>query len=116
MIDAEWDLSKFVMHLRSKKIEWQVLYWKLIACTLDYKCAECDQRFAGNLVNQCTYHEKAPFCGIEPTELYYPCCNDSVLKFDTKLKRTGCQTKYHKLHETQTDRESAQQKRKVSFQ
>lgn len=74
------------MYLRNKKIEWQPLYWKLIACTLDYKCAECDVRFSGNKVNHCVYHANAPFYGLEPTEKYYPCCNESVLKFDTKVR------------------------------
>ena len=48
-VDSEWDLNRFVTFLRNtKKLEWQTLYWKLVACTLTYECERCDRNFAGN--------------------------------------------------------------------
>jgi hypothetical protein len=75
VIDLDWDLNKFLLFLRQKKIDWNVLYWKLIACALDYKCSECGDRFAGNKLNQCAYHTNVPLNGLEPNEVYFSCCN-----------------------------------------
>ncbi len=41
VIDQDWDLSKFVLWLRNKKIDWKDLYWKMFAYTVDYECADC---------------------------------------------------------------------------
>lgn len=90
MIDQEWDLNKFVMFMRGKKIEWQSLYWKLIACTVDFKCRECGERFAGNKLNQCTYHHNGAYHGLDQNEVYFPCCNKSEMKFNVKGHLTGC--------------------------
>lgn len=36
--DESWDLNKFIAFLRGKKIDWKVVFWKLVACTFDFQC------------------------------------------------------------------------------
>lgn len=49
--DKSFELNKFVVALRSKKIPWKDLYWKFFSCVLDFKCETCDSRFVGNRLN-----------------------------------------------------------------
>lgn len=74
-----------------------------MACALDYECTECGERFAGNKLNSCSYHTNPPFFGLEPTEMYYPCCNVSMPKFDTGVKSQGCCAKHHQIECTDND-------------
>ena len=61
VIDKGFELNKFVLALRAKKIPWQTLFWKLFSCVIDYECTECNQRFTGNKLNQCSYHPSDTF-------------------------------------------------------
>jgi hypothetical protein len=36
--DESWDLNKFIAFLRGKRIDWKIVFWKLLACTLDFLC------------------------------------------------------------------------------
>lgn len=58
VIDRGFQLNKFVLALREKKIPWQTLFWKLFSCLAEYECTECNQRFTGNRMNQCSFHPK----------------------------------------------------------
>ena len=40
--DESWDLNKFIAFLRAKKLDWKLIFWKLVACTLDFKCSCCN--------------------------------------------------------------------------
>lgn len=59
--DKDFELNKFVISLRSKKIPWKDLFWKFFSCVLDFKCDHCDERFTGNRINACSYHPIRPF-------------------------------------------------------
>ena len=59
--DKGFELNKFVLSLRAKKIPWKDLFWKLFACVIEFHCIECDQKFTGNRLNQCSYHPKRSF-------------------------------------------------------
>lgn len=59
--DRNFELNKFVISLRAKKVSWKDLFWKLFACVLDFKCVTCNERFTGNRINHCNYHPKQQF-------------------------------------------------------
>jgi hypothetical protein len=59
--DKNFDLNKFVISLRAKKIPWKDLYWKLYSCVLDFNCVTCDTRFTGNQLNLCMHHPGEAF-------------------------------------------------------
>jgi hypothetical protein len=40
--DKDFELNKFVISLRAKKLPWRDLFWKLYSCVLDFKCIECN--------------------------------------------------------------------------
>jgi hypothetical protein len=40
--DRQFDINKFVMHLRQKQIPWKDIYWKLNSRLLHFNCSECD--------------------------------------------------------------------------
>jgi len=58
--DKAWELNKFVMSLRAQKVAWKYIFWKFFSCMLEFKCSTCGDRFTGNMLNQCHYHESKP--------------------------------------------------------
>ena len=40
--DKGFELNKFVLSLRAKKIPWKDLFWKLFACVIEFHCIGCD--------------------------------------------------------------------------
>ena len=63
--DKTFDLNKFVLSMRSRKIPWRDLFWKLFACVIEFHCVTCDRKFTGNKLNQCDYHPKPFFCNYK---------------------------------------------------
>jgi hypothetical protein len=49
--DKDFELNKFVISLRAKKLPWKDLYWKLFSCVLEFKCVKCNNKFTGNRLN-----------------------------------------------------------------
>jgi hypothetical protein len=93
-MDQEWDLNKFIVFLRSKKIEWQDIYWKLVSCLIEMDCEDCGDHFSGNKINHCNFHSSSGYNAMESTDIYYPCCNNTTLKFG-QGKVPGCKAKMH---------------------
>lgn len=89
--DESWDLNKFIAFLRGKKLDWKLVFWKLVACTLDFSCKCCNEQFSGAKMNTCNFHLNRPFYGFDPHLAYYACCNSSTQIFDTNLTSKGCQ-------------------------
>jgi hypothetical protein len=83
--DEDFELNKFVISLRSKKLAWRDLFWKLYACVLEFKCATCNTRFTGNKLNHCNSHSLKPFFTFGENVGFYPCCNGKVLRFDSGI-------------------------------
>lgn len=46
--DKDFELNKFVLSLRAKKIPWKDLFWKLYACVLQFDCSTCNRQFTGS--------------------------------------------------------------------
>lgn len=59
--DKAFELNKFVLSLRAKKIPWRDLFWKLFACVIEFQCLTCNHKFTGNKLNQCSFHPKRSF-------------------------------------------------------
>lgn len=49
--DKSFELNKFVLSLRAKKIPWRDLFWKLFACVIEFQCNTCLAKFTGNTLN-----------------------------------------------------------------
>ena len=42
VIDRGFELNKFILYMREKKIPWRDLFWKLFSCLIEFTCTECD--------------------------------------------------------------------------
>jgi len=49
--DKAFELNKFVLSLRAKKIPWKDLFWKLFACVIEFQCISCESKFTGSTLN-----------------------------------------------------------------
>lgn len=49
--DKDFELNKFVISQRAKKLPWKDLFWKLYSCVIEFKCVQCSERFTGNRLN-----------------------------------------------------------------
>jgi len=88
--DRNFELNKFVISLRAKKVSWKDLFWKLFACVLDFKCIDCNERFTGDKLNHCHYHTKEPFYTYGTNKGSYLCCNTETQRFSTGHPERGC--------------------------
>lgn len=107
--DKSFDLNKFILNIRSKKVAWLDLFWKIFACTVDFKCVTCKQRFQGNRINGCSYHPIKANYSLGQNKGTHGCCNSVSSRFTTEIKtydKLGCSTQNHKLRESDSPRKA----------
>lgn len=106
-VDVSWDINSWIVSLYEELHQWSMVYWRLWATLNDLTCTTCNCTFQLFEFGHCQYHrDKANFTLFEDSKLsdtvvgIYPCCNQSVLRFDPTETNKGCCVRDHTVSVT----------------
>ena len=92
--DKSWSMRVYIKALRSKKmLSWCQVYWKIWGLTHGLYCKVNDTFFPFAEANACLYHPKAPIFRPGENTGSHPCCGEQAYRFDTAVRKTGCQAR-----------------------
>ncbi|XP_061546602.1 SANT and BTB domain regulator of class switch recombination isoform X4 [Phycodurus eques] len=96
-----WDANEYVSSLHEELKSWALVYWKIWGTINCLTCSRCQQEFVCAELTHCRYHPESvmyPSSGVgkswNGTGLY-PCCNQTVLRFDPTGMPKGCRMRDH---------------------
>ena len=93
---SEWKMRQYIHTMRSqRKTEWRSLYWRLWGMFHMLQCTVCGDAFPACEYGHCVYHPQAPQFAASQNRGMYPCCGKEALRFDTTMRKTGCQARHH---------------------
>lgn len=95
---GQWKMRQYVHTLRSqRKMAWDVLYWRLWGMFQMFHCTVCGDAFPACEYNHCVFHPEVAKFGAGQNRGTYPCCGKEALRFDTTMRKSGCQARSHKV-------------------
>jgi len=96
-VDKSWDVNSWLISLHEQLKFWNLVYWRIWGTINHLYCSVCNYHFQLLDYSNCMFHsersqfEKGSAVGV------YPCCNQTVLRFDPTEIKTGCCTNDHKV-------------------
>jgi hypothetical protein len=97
---ANWDMNKFLLNLRARKLSWREIYWKVWGIIATLRCTVCKKNFPAAEMGHCAYCSTAPVFRPGQNHGVYPCCNSTALRFDSsglQGMRRGCRATEHQV-------------------
>ena len=92
--DKAWSMRVYIKSLRSKKnLSWCQVYWKIWGLTHGLYCKVSDTFFPFTEANFSLYHPKAPIFRPGENTGSHPCCGQQAYRFDTSVRKSGCQAR-----------------------
>ncbi|XP_052832585.1 SANT and BTB domain regulator of class switch recombination [Octopus bimaculoides] len=106
--DMTFDINEFILALKSQMVTWRNVYWKLWGLVNYLHCTWCNEMFPCAHFGHCPYHPEEPqfqtAAGRDGETVssklvspigHYPCCNQTVCRFDPANLNLGCQARDH---------------------
>ncbi len=95
--DPNWSLEDHVQSFKSKIITPKQRFWKLWGITHSFWCVNCNQKFLAADTKKCFSHPIPPQYRSGQNLGRYPCCGNSVQRFNNMTHSKGCIANYHVL-------------------
>ncbi|KAG9344187.1 hypothetical protein JZ751_010856 [Albula glossodonta] len=101
-----WDVHDYLSSLYDELKSWTLVYWRIWGTINFLTCSFCSQVFVCSELGQCRYHPEEVIYPSMGTELgkhgtgLYPCCNQTVLRFDPTCLPKGCKMQDHVVSPT----------------
>ncbi|XP_077585498.1 SANT and BTB domain regulator of class switch recombination [Stigmatopora nigra] len=98
-----WDVNEYVGNLYEELKSWVLVYWRIWGTVNCLTCSRCQQEFMCAELTRCRYHPESvtyPYTGSGTDKNWngtgiYPCCNQTVLRFDPTGMPKGCRMRDH---------------------
>nr|XP_057916954.1 SANT and BTB domain regulator of class switch recombination isoform X2 [Doryrhamphus excisus] len=96
-----WDVNEYISGLYEELKSWVLVYWRIWGTINCLTCSRCQQEFVCAELTHCRYHPESvmyPSTGSEKSwhgAGVYPCCNQTVLRFDPTGVVKGCKVRDH---------------------
>ncbi|XP_061692626.1 SANT and BTB domain regulator of class switch recombination isoform X3 [Syngnathoides biaculeatus] len=96
-----WDANEYVSSLHEELKSWGLVYWRIWGTINCLTCSRCQQEFVCAELTHCRYHPESvmyPRSGVDKNwngTGIYPCCNQTVLRFDPTGMPKGCRMRDH---------------------
>ena len=101
VVDARWDVSAYVASLRSKRLSWKEVFWRLWAVVQHDVCKVCGRGFVVAEIGHCSYHQALPRFELGSSTGVFPCCGAEVQRFEGgTVRQGGCCARSHILSNT----------------
>jgi len=97
-----WDVNKYLLSLRARKLSWREIYWKIWGMIATMRCKVCGNYFTASELEHCAFCPQQPLFRPGQNMGMYPCCNTPAIRFDTSnftKTRRGCCAKSHVIDE-----------------
>jgi hypothetical protein len=92
--DKAWSMRVYIKSLRSKEnLSWCQVYWKIWGLTHGLYCKVNDCFFPFTEANFSLYHPTAPIFRPGENTGSHPCCGHQAYRFDTSVRKSGCQAR-----------------------
>jgi hypothetical protein len=94
MDDKLWNMRTYIKGLRSKQgLTWNKVYWRIWGLTHGMTCKLSDIFYPFAEANHSLYHPQAPLFSPGENTGTYPCCKTIAFRFDTSVRKSGCQAR-----------------------
>ncbi|XP_077352276.1 SANT and BTB domain regulator of class switch recombination isoform X2 [Festucalex cinctus] len=96
-----WDANEYVSSLYEEVKSWVLVYWRIWGTINCLTCSRCQQEFVCAELTRCRYHPESvtyPSPGVDKNwngTGVYPCCKQTVLRFDPTGMPKGCRMRDH---------------------
>ncbi|XP_057704903.1 SANT and BTB domain regulator of class switch recombination isoform X2 [Corythoichthys intestinalis] len=98
-----WDANEYISSLYEELKSWVLVYWRIWGTVNCLTCSRCQQEFICAELTRCRYHPESvtyPGTGSGMDKSWngtgiYPCCNQTVLRFDPTGMPKGCRMRDH---------------------
>uniref|UniRef100_A0A3Q2YRY7 SANT and BTB domain regulator of CSR n=1 Tax=Hippocampus comes TaxID=109280 RepID=A0A3Q2YRY7_HIPCM len=96
-----WDANEYISELYEELKSWVLVYWRIWGTINCLSCSRCHQEFVCAELTHCCYHPESvtyPSAGVDKSwngTGIYPCCKQTVLRFDPSGMPKGCRTRDH---------------------
>ncbi|XP_061914810.1 SANT and BTB domain regulator of class switch recombination isoform X1 [Entelurus aequoreus] len=96
-----WDANEYISSLYEELKSWVLVYWRIWGTINCLTCSRCQQEFVCAELTHCQYHPESvmyPSTGSDKSwngAGIYPCCNQTVLRFDPTGMVKGCKMRDH---------------------
>ncbi|XP_077437496.1 SANT and BTB domain regulator of class switch recombination isoform X2 [Vanacampus margaritifer] len=96
-----WDANEYISSLYEELKSWVLVYWRIWGTINCLTCSRCQQEFVCAELTRCRYHPESvmyPSTGVDKNwngTGVYPCCNQTVLRFDPTGTPKGCRMRDH---------------------
>ena len=98
IVDVNWDISLYVVNLRTQRLSWKEIFWRLWAIINDDVCKVCGRHFVIAEIGHCCYHESLPRFEAGSSVGIFPCCSVEVQRFEGgTVRQSGCCARSHIL-------------------
>jgi len=101
-----WDVNKYLLSLRARKLSWREIYWKIWGMIATMHCKVCGNFFTASELEHCAFCPQQPLFRPGQNMGMYPCCSTPAIRFDTSNftnTRRGCCAKSHVIDEDCTE-------------
>ncbi|KAJ1494036.1 hypothetical protein T484DRAFT_1766971 [Baffinella frigidus] len=95
---SSWDVNKFLLSLRARKLSWSDIYWRVWGLMATMDCSVCGLTFSASELAHCSYCPNAPIFRSGQNAGVYPCCSAPAVRVDTgaaNRTRRGCCASNH---------------------
>lgn len=96
---SSFEFRKHLVSLRTMKMPWREIYWRIWGITHHLRCAHCDKLFAVCDWKHCSYHPNDAIFHQNDNTGFYPCCDSLARRFSTFTPPSGCKAQHHKVEE-----------------
>ncbi|XP_049591795.1 SANT and BTB domain regulator of class switch recombination isoform X2 [Syngnathus scovelli] len=96
-----WDANEYISSLYDELKSWVLVYWRIWGTINCLICSRCQQEFVCAELTHCRYHPESVrylSTGVDKSCNglgVYPCCNQTVLRFDPSGMPKGCRVRDH---------------------
>ncbi|XP_051937020.1 SANT and BTB domain regulator of class switch recombination isoform X1 [Hippocampus zosterae] len=96
-----WDANEYISGLYEELKSWVLVYWRIWGTINCLSCSRCHQEFVCAELTHCCYHPESvtyPNAGVDKSwngTGIYPCCKQTVLRFDPTGMPKGCRMRDH---------------------
>uniref|UniRef100_A0A2C9LIL3 SANT and BTB domain-containing protein n=1 Tax=Biomphalaria glabrata TaxID=6526 RepID=A0A2C9LIL3_BIOGL len=90
VVDSTFDVSDYVLELKSTLKTWRDVYWRLWGMVNYFTCVRCGEVFPLTEFGHCIYHPELARYDNEPGSVtscvgIHPCCHQRAIRFDPTL-------------------------------